>query len=52
VVYLYDPALKPKRSKKFSNFWKGPCRVKRQTNKLNYLIEEGIGGSYKPSEIG
>jgi hypothetical protein len=43
VVYLYDPAVKPNRCKKFVNFWKGPCRVVRKTNKLNYLNEDASG---------
>jgi transposase InsO family protein len=43
VVYLYDPAVKPRRCKKFVNFWRGPCRVVRRTNKPNYLIEDASG---------
>jgi hypothetical protein len=43
VVYIYDPAVKPNRCKKFANFWKGPCRVVRKTNKLNHLIEDASG---------
>jgi hypothetical protein len=27
VVYVYDPAVKPNRSKKFVNYWKEPCRT-------------------------
>jgi hypothetical protein len=37
VVYLHDPAVKPNRSKKFVNYWKGPCRIVRKTNKPDPL---------------
>jgi hypothetical protein len=43
VVYLYGPAVKPNRSKKYVNYWKGPCRIVKRTSKLNYLIEDATG---------
>jgi hypothetical protein len=43
IVYLYVPAIPPRRPKKWANYWKGPYRVKKQTNQLNYLIEDPSG---------
>jgi hypothetical protein len=43
VVHLYDPAVKPSRCKMFVNFWRGPWRIVRKTNNLNYLIEDASG---------
>jgi hypothetical protein len=38
VVYLYDPAVKPNRSKKFVNYRKGPCRIVKERT-VSYIKE-------------
>jgi hypothetical protein len=42
-VYRYDPSRKLNRSKKFANYWKGPCQRIRRTGKLDYKIRGTSG---------
>jgi ribosomal protein L20 len=37
-VYLYNPAVRPGRSKKFHNFWSGLLRVIAKRSDLNYEL--------------
>ena len=43
-VWLYNPAIKQGRTKKFSSLWKGPYTIVDKTGLVNYRIQL-IGGS-------
>ena len=38
LIYLYSPAMKPGRSKKFNKPWAGPYKITRVVTHLNYEI--------------
>ena len=39
LVWLYLPAIKQGRTKKFSSLWQGPCTVIDKTSDMNYKIQ-------------
>jgi hypothetical protein len=43
LVYLYNPATKPGRSRKFYRPWAGPFKVTKRISELNYEIIEQKG---------
>ena len=43
-VWLYNPAIKQGRTKKFANLWRGPYTIVDKTGPVNYRIQL-IGGS-------
>ena len=40
LVYLYSPAMKPGRSRKFNKPWAGPYKITKVVTHLNYEIVE------------
>ena len=43
MVYLYNPAMKPGRSRKFYRPWAGPFKVTKRISELNYEIIDQKG---------